>query len=784
MLKQLYGWALILWLMWAGELRADGVDSLLAVQRLRAGSRSAELFAPLEPASSLGGAEREDYRFLLANLPLSDLATLTAEDLRRNIQLARRTRTLFPWSASVPEELWRSYVLPHRISQEPFTHWRARFLAELEPRLAGLSMSRAALEVNHWCHEQATYRPTDVRDQDPLSTCRAGFGRCEEEMILAIAALRSVGIPARQCYTPYWAHSNDNHAWVELWCEGSWSYLGACEPAPELNQAWFSAPARRAMLVVSQAFGDVPDETEPVLRREGRSTSVNSTSVYGPVKTLKLQVTDARGRPLPGRRVVFHLYNYGGWLPALVQTADREGRVELLCGLGSWLITASDGKRMGSLFVEAETREVRLVLDKPERLSWPETVEYRPPAASQTQDPAAGLLFAEGLARGLTDTAAVRQADQLFQRRLQREDSLREARLWWRGFCPSASAAGRPAPDSLALQSLLSRAEELEHSPTELLGALRSTRGNLESWLAFLSAWPPERVRAQGGVPDSLWRRLATRDLRWRIEVLLACSEKDRVECSLATLLDQECTWPRDPWSGGRREACAEDSLSRALWREHVLPPRVDREPCRPWRGALRDFFRQHPGLRESRHDQALLRWIRRELRRDDERDRLGAPLTPAQVLELGGGGGEDLARFYLACCRVRGLPARTNPLTGALERWEKGAWRETVLFRAPGAPRRVRTGRITLLPADSLSAAGRGLTDWCLLRWEEGRLEALDLAWQEPVTSLDFPLELPAGHYLLCTGRRREDGSAAVQQQWVMLKPGGTVNMELRLTP
>lgn len=55
-----------------------------------------------------------------------------------------------------------------------------------------------------------------------------------EESTFLVAALRSVGIPARQVYTPRWAHTDDNHAWVEAWADGKWYFLGACEPEPVL----------------------------------------------------------------------------------------------------------------------------------------------------------------------------------------------------------------------------------------------------------------------------------------------------------------------------------------------------------------------------------------------------------------------------------------------------------------------------------------------------------------------------------------------------------------------
>lgn len=78
-------------------------------------------------------------------------------------------------------------------------------------------MEDAILEVNHWCHEKATYQPSDARTHSPLATVYTAIGRCGEESTFLVAALRAVGIPARQIYTPRWAHTDDNHAWVEAW---------------------------------------------------------------------------------------------------------------------------------------------------------------------------------------------------------------------------------------------------------------------------------------------------------------------------------------------------------------------------------------------------------------------------------------------------------------------------------------------------------------------------------------------------------------------------------------
>ena len=156
---------------------------------------------------------------------------------------------------------------------------RIVFYQALKDRVAGLSMEAAVLEVNHWCHEKVIYRSTDDRTSSPLNCVKSTFGRCGEESTLLVTALRSVGIPARQCYTPRWAHCDDNHAWVEAWVDGEWKYLGACEPEAELNKGWFTGPSKRAMLVNTTVFGDYQGP-EAVLEKTPWYTKINVLSNY------------------------------------------------------------------------------------------------------------------------------------------------------------------------------------------------------------------------------------------------------------------------------------------------------------------------------------------------------------------------------------------------------------------------------------------------------------------------------------------------------------------------
>ena len=156
-----------------------------------------------------------------------------------------------------------------------------------------------------------------------------------------MAALRSVGIPARQVYTPRWAHTDDNHAWVEAWANGKWHFMGACEPEAVLDLGWFNAPASRAMLMHTRVFGSDYNGPEEVMQRTRNFTEVNLIGNYAATATARVQVIDRKGQPVEGARVEFRIYNYGEFYPAATKYTDSKGRATLTSGKGDLLVWAS-----------------------------------------------------------------------------------------------------------------------------------------------------------------------------------------------------------------------------------------------------------------------------------------------------------------------------------------------------------------------------------------------------------------------------------------------------------
>ncbi|MBQ6939341.1 MAG: transglutaminase domain-containing protein, partial [Muribaculaceae bacterium] len=278
-----------------------------------------ELFSNTEYFSifeeELTDPQREAMQFLYAYMPSPDITDYSGEFHLNNVNYALKARAEMPWGKNVPDREFLHFVLPPRVNNENLDECRAIFYEELKDRISNLSMYDAVLEVNHWCHEKVTYTPSDGRTSSPLATIRTAHGRCGEESTFTVAALRAVGIPARQIYTPRWAHTDSNHAWVEAWVDGKWYFFGACEPSPVLNMGWFNAPASRVLLTNTYVFGKYQGPEE-VLCQDACYTEVNVTANYAPTATTKVQVVDTNGNPV-NATVEFKIYNMGEFYTAV-----------------------------------------------------------------------------------------------------------------------------------------------------------------------------------------------------------------------------------------------------------------------------------------------------------------------------------------------------------------------------------------------------------------------------------------------------------------------------------
>lgn len=468
--------------------------------------------------------ERQGLQFLYAYLPVGDVGEYEVDFFLQNVRESLNARSQMPWGAQVPEREFLHFVLPVRINNEALDTSRTVFYAELKDRVKGLSMKDAILEVNHWCHEKVNYSPSDGRTMSPLALLANATGRCGEESTFAVAALRSVGIPARQVYVPRWAHTDDNHAWVEAWAvdetgAGRWYYIGACEPEPVLNTGWFDAPAKRSLMMSTKVFGDYADSTAQVLGRTDGYTEISVTENYAPVGPGSVVVRDERGAVVEGAEVLFSIYNYATYYPALRSLTDAQGEASIRAGLGSLVVTASKGGRWAGGVLDLRRGEpLELVLG-----ALPDTVvewDIVPPV----ELPVENNVSEEARAKNNARFAA--------------EDSIRGAYV--------ATFATRQMSNALAT--------ELGVDTARLWQVIERTRGNHRQVQMFLLNTP----RAHTSAALDLLEVVSTKDLRdTRCEVLL-------------DHLNQAVRFAHRPH-----------------FKEYILNPRIDNELIVPYRAVF-----------------------------------------------------------------------------------------------------------------------------------------------------------------------------------------------------
>ena len=425
----------------------------------------------------LSEQQREALTFLYAYMPLGDITDYSGEFFLENIDYTFKAKEEMPWGKLIPEREFRHFVLPVRVNNENLDNSRKVFYEELKDRVKNLSLHDAVLEVNHWCHEKVVYTPSDSRTSSPLASVKTAYGRCGEESTFTVAALRSVGIPARQVYTPRWAHTDDNHAWVEAWVDGKWYFLGACEPEPVLNLGWFNAPASRGMLMHTKVFGRY-NGPEEIMHQNPNFTEINIISNYASSASAFVQVVDAGGQPVADAKVEFKVYNYAEFYTVATKKTNAEGKTFLSAGKGDMLVWASkDGQFGYGKLSFGKDNELVVKLDKKPGEAYSVELDIVPPV--------------EG--NNMPEVTAEQRAEN--NRRMAVEDSIRNAYV--ATFMTDASARDF--------------AKKYQLDEDAVAKILVASRGNHDVICNFLARLRSDKSKA-GGI--DMLQRISSKDLR------------------------------------------------------------------------------------------------------------------------------------------------------------------------------------------------------------------------------------------------------------------------------
>jgi len=247
----LFGLVAALFLAVTGALPASaaGAGPSKAVEEAltRAGANRAELQLALK---SVPAAQREGLQFLIANMPVADLQTLSSRYLLENVSIAYEAYEKAPWKGSIAKDLFLNDILPYSCLNEQRDDSRKMLREKSLPLIADCKTAgEAAQRLNQKLFPLLNARYSTERkrpDQNPTETIASGKATCSGLSILLVDACRAVGIPARVAGTPLWTNLRGNHTWVEVW-DGEWHFTGAAEPDPAgLDRGWFVGDASKA----------------------------------------------------------------------------------------------------------------------------------------------------------------------------------------------------------------------------------------------------------------------------------------------------------------------------------------------------------------------------------------------------------------------------------------------------------------------------------------------------------------------------------------------------------
>lgn len=684
------------------------------------------LFAILSE-DSLSLSEREALMFLYAYMPIGDITDYPGGYYLKNIRLSEQARREMPWGKTVTDELFRHFVLPVRVNNENLDESREVFYGELKERVKGLSMKDAILEVNHWCHEKVVYRPSDARTSSPLASVQTAYGRCGEESTFTVAALRSVGIPARQVYTPRWAHTDDNHAWVEAWADGKWYFFGACEPEPVLNLGWFNAPASRGMLMHTKVFGRY-NGPEEIMLETPNYTEINVIDNYAPTGKAVVTVTDADGRPVSGAKVDFKVYNYAEFYTVATKYTGADGQASLTAGKGDMLVWASkDGKFGYAKLSFGKDDKLVLALDKKEGEAYAFDLDIVPPA--------------EGA--NLPEVTPEQRKENDF--RLAKEDSIRNAYV--------ATMMTEECAREVLDQEALARFNISDEDKEKMVKILVASRGNYNTLLYFIE----------------IASRLTKEHFDFALTLLQQLSAKDWRDVSIYCLLDYL-------------------QITAKHINTEMVNPRVENEMLTSYFYNLNVAFSRKEKKAFVEEPSRLVEWCKKEIKINNELNSLRIPISPVGVLQARVADEKSRDIFFVAMARAFGIPAQIDKVTGKVQYVNKEGRTIDVDF-AESTLVQAATGllRATYKPIRSLSDP-KYYSHFTLSKFKDGVFQLLNYdegdadmgagtTWSN---LLKNGTQLDAGYYMLVTGTRMASGAVLSKVTFFTIEPGKTTTVDL----
>ncbi|EJW95886.1 transglutaminase-family protein [gut metagenome] len=528
-------------------------------------------------------------------------------------------------------------------------------------------------------------------------------------------------------YTPRWAHTDDNHAWVEAWADGKWYFLGACEPEPVLNLGWFNAPASRGMLMHTKVFGRY-EGPEEVMAVTPSYTEINVIDNYAPTAKAVVVVKDVDGRIVEGAQVDFKVYNYAEFFTVATKTTDKNGCASLTAGKGDMLVWASKDGRFGYAKCSfGKDKELTLVLSKQEGETYKVDLDIVPPVEG------ANLPEVSDEQRQENDA------------RMAQEDAIRNAYV--ATMMDEKKAVEALKPFGLKGNSL-----------AKSIQMLVASRGNYQTLLDFFQ-FAHEQGKAEHAAA-----------------LLNVLSEKDWRDVPLEVLKDHFV------------HTAMKEGMSLEDW-SVLANPRVDVEMLTPYRSFFLNQFSKEEAAAFVESPAQLVDWCIEHIEVDNALNVQRIPVSPVGVWKARKADERSRNIFFVSVARSLGIYAQIDAVTGKVQYVEPRDGKLYDVNFAVRSLNRVPTGTLKAAyrPIKSLSDP-KYYSHFTLSKFKDGRFQLLsydegDVDMGGGATwgnLLKEGLRLDVGYYMLITGTRMASGAVLSQISFFTIEEGKETKVQL----
>ena len=657
------------------------------------------------------------YKFCYAFMPVSDIASYPLSLFTQVVEQALRVRAQNLYGESIPDEIFLNFVLQCRINNENLEFNRDYFFGELEPRVKGLSAADAVLAVNYWCLEKVTYIGNSPRTMSPFTIMKNTQGRCGEESVFTVSALRSVGIPARQIYTPLWAHCESNHAWVEVYVGGQWHFIGACEPEPVLDKGWFTGPASKGIIIHARVFSSIAPLGEEVTFKTDSMCEINRSNDYVQHHVpLKVKVLNGN----KDVRVTVKIVAHCSFANMVTLTPDENGVASVTIGQGDIMLHVTDGVNMVARRVDTR-KEHDVEIDFAKAVPGGELLGIENgvdmmfvPPFSDYQDPDYGITPEKQAAHEAT---------------LARCHEIRNA--YAATFADTA------------------KGEDLERyygSP------------NFDSSQFF--------VKAKGNLDEiEKFVALPQFPLKYKYMLLRNFADPKDFTDSTADILAEHLAYAL-PFK---------DDFYEEIFEKYVLSPRIALEMVTPYRKFISAYFTQEQKLWFVAKPLAIWEWIQENITDTDEyrtgNDQRTLMASPVGLLTYKYGGLYSRGLLFAAVCRTLGIPARYH--MGHMEYYADGKFVKLVMTEKIATPPPKVDLTIVEKNGEELSHYG----NFTVAKLDKGMYNLIGIGYGKKV---EMPIKVEPGDYQIVTGRRLESGAMTVKVWHVKVDGDTTVEVEI----